>query len=121
MSKFNKILDPDSGISYDIKEKKGINILQKYSDVSGRTKSVNEDFFKFREYEFLVMTDKIYPFLQTIMNKDKISQYINNRLNSCGKNNLDEININNYKQCFLRFEREIDRLIEKFNMNEKKA
>ena len=116
MSKFNIILDPDSGISYDIKEKKGINILQKYSDVSGRTKSVNEDFFKFREYEFLVMTNKIYPFLLKIMDKDKISQYISNRLNSCDKNNLDEININNYKKCFLKFESEVDRLIENFNI-----
>ena len=26
MSQFNKILDPDSGISYDIKGEKGINI-----------------------------------------------------------------------------------------------
>ena len=121
MSQFNKILDPDSGISYDIKGNKGINILQKYSDISGRTKSINDDFFKFREYEFLVMTNKIYPFLQKIMNKDKISQYISNRLNSCDKNNLDEININNYKKCFLKFESEIDRLIKAFNMNEKNA
>jgi hypothetical protein len=121
MSQFNKILDPDSGISYDINEKKGISILQQYSDISGRTKSINDDFFKFREYEFLVMTNKIYPFLQEIMDKDKVSQYISNRLNSCDKNNLDEININNYKKCFLKFESEVDRLIENFNIKNSKS
>lgn len=118
MSKFNKILDPNSGLSYTLDDKKATDILQKYSDISGRTKRVNDDFFKFREYEFLTMTNKIYPFLTTIMNKDKIAPYVNKYLGKFSKHNLNEVNMKRYKETFLEFENHIDNLIS--NLNQKK-
>lgn len=115
MSKFNKILDPNSGLSYTLDDKKATDILQKYSDISGRTKRVNDDFFKFREYEFLTMTNKIYPFLTKIMGKDKAGAYVDNYLGKFPKHNLNEININRYKETFLEFENHIDNLISNSN------
>tara|TARA_X000000950_G_C13824364_1_gene623326 strand:+ start:300 stop:719 length:420 start_codon:yes stop_codon:yes gene_type:complete len=116
MSTFNTILDPISGKRFNIYEKKGREILQKYSDISGRTKTINNTFFQFREHEFLALSGKIYPFLENVLAQNEISNYINKFLNtkSCS-NHMDEVNIKDYMDCFTTFEKHIDQLITQYN------
>ena len=116
MSTFNTILDPVSGKRFSIHGKKGREILQNYSDISGRTKIINDSFFQFREHEFLTLSGKIYPFLESVLDQHQISDYINKFLNTENCTNyMHEINMKDYIDCFTRFEKHIDQLITKYN------
>ena len=117
MSNFNIITDPESGKQVNIDDKRGLNVLQNYSDVSGRTKLLNDKFFKFREYEFECLNNIVYPFLRMVMDDKLISNYINSHLN-CDiyvNYSLHEINVNKYMVCFNKFKTHIDKLIIEYN------
>ena len=81
MDKFNTITDPETGNNIDINDPKAMSILQKYSDISGRTRQINKEFFKFREFEFNQVNNVVYPFLIKIIAKEKVPDYINSHLN----------------------------------------
>ena len=117
MSNFNIIQAPESGKQIDIYGKQGLHVLQNYSDVSGRTKLLNNNFFKFREYEFESLHTIIYPFLRKVMNDNLIAGYINSHLNSdiYVNHSLHEINLNKYMECFNTFKTHIDELITEYN------
>ena len=93
MSTFNTILDPVSGKRFNIYGKKGREILQNYSDISGRTKIINDSFFQFRQHEFLTLSGKIYPFLESVLDQHQISDYINKFLNNIYHSHYNTFNI----------------------------
>tara|TARA_B100000902_G_C27201409_1_gene859259 strand:- start:101 stop:526 length:426 start_codon:yes stop_codon:yes gene_type:complete len=117
MDTFNIIIDPETGDKIAISDPKAKDILQKYSDISGRTKQIHKDFFNFRQYEFETMNKVVYPFLETVLNKDEIFAYISKHLN-CQENensNMNEIYIKNYTTCFDNFIDHITVLITEYN------
>lgn len=117
MSNFDIIHDPESGKLVNIDGKRGLDVLQTYSDVSGRTKLLNNKFFKFREYEFESLRNIIYPFLRKVLNDNLIADYINSHMN-CDiyvNQSLHEINVNKYMDCFNKFKAHIDKLIVEYN------
>ena len=116
MDKFNTITDPETGNNIDINDPKAMSILQKYSDISGRTRQINKEFFKFREFEFNQVNNVVYPFLIKIIAKEKVPDYINSHLNCEINQNhtIDEIFINQYKSCFNKFIEHINSLKNKY-------
>jgi hypothetical protein len=117
MDTFNIIIDPETGDKIAISNPKAKDILQKYSDISGRTKQIHKEFFKFRQYEFETMNKVVYPFLETVLDKVEIFAYISKHL-SCQENensNMNEIYITNYTTCFDNFIDHMTVLIDEYN------
>ena len=115
MNSYNYIVDPDTSKFVNIHSEKGINIIENYSNVNGRTRHNLKHFFQFREDEYNVLTNKVRPFLAKILRKTDIDRYINIHLNYDSDTELIETQIENYIQTWNNFMENMSRLFSDYN------
>tara|TARA_Y100000389_G_C17439104_1_gene507472 strand:+ start:449 stop:865 length:417 start_codon:yes stop_codon:yes gene_type:complete len=117
MNTYDYIKDPATGNLINIHTEHGKDILQQYSNISGRTKINNTDFFKFREHEYNVLTTKVRPFLKKVLSKHELDTYINSHLDYTMENSLLEVNMANYIAVWNNFMYIISNLIKEYKKN----
>ena len=114
MNTYDYIKDPTTGNLINIHTEYGKDILQQYSNISGRTKINNADFFKFREHEYKVLKNTVRPFLTKVLSQNDLDAYINSHLDYNMEDSLLEVNMANYITTWNKFMYIIDPLIDEY-------
>jgi len=114
MATFDHIKDPLTGNIVNIHTEAGRNILDNYSNISGRTKLKIDDFFKFRQHEYRVLTTKVRPFLRKVLTKNNMDKYINSHLNYNINDERIESNMTYYITTWNKFMYIISTLIKEY-------
>lgn len=114
MATFDHIKDPVTGNIVNIHTEVGRNILDNYSNISGRTKLKIDDFLKFRQHEYSVLTTKVRPFLRKVLSKNNMDKYITSHLKYNINDELIESNMVHYITTWNKFMYIISNLIKEY-------